>query len=772
MNVFANIWRSWVLVCGMLVFLLYIAIVRYVHFKEKNEQYLVDRLSLISSELKGYFDKVEREGGALLDNFELFSGGGTIDLIIKQRVEKADFVSAIGWIANDGRFFYYMKHEDGGLDYYYQNAQGGRLFMRDNIPVIPGNYIPEIRQWYRLTDNKASTWSELYECFGLSERQCLTFTLRVNNEKAGIQIIKIDVNLNHLGNYLQEISNPGEVIFISNNNQVISGNDNSKHSYIRQDEKNSRFNVLISGKDNTYDGGSISVPGYPQFHVNLYKAMGQNPWLSDSIFLWGVLSGGLVFGAIYLYSNCTLKNTRRDIKDFVSQLIALPRASYFSHKFDIVPGENKDVAEIKKVISSIQNEHNVCSENLLAMVSFDTNSGFFSSIKTIEVNNKCYLAAGMICFRGMESVKLVHGGEKKNTIIRAVNAKLSERFSEFCDIVTLSPYKYLLLCRNSTDEFMDVLSKYDYPQDFFSCRNVRLHKVVISEEFMGQDVSLIESKLSIVLSGIRNNLHSEFVLFNDEKAIEITRKIWIARNIKNAISRNEIFLAYQPIIDIEKKDIVGAEALCRWRSSENGDIPPYHFISVAENIGLIHELGEFILKSAFRDYNELRERFGFCDTFMLHLNISPLQLNEFKFYEKFLALIREYDVDVKHICLEITETIMDNITDFFYDNIVELRANGVSISLDDFGCGLSNLQQFCKIEPDCIKIDASFTSGLPGKTDEIFNFIMGLAQEKNVTVIVEGVETEICERALRKLGVKYAQGFLYYKPLSLNEWTI
>ncbi|EBJ1365997.1 EAL domain-containing protein, partial [Salmonella enterica] len=155
---------------------------------------------------------------------------------------------------------------------------------------------------------------------------------------------------------------------------------------------------------------------------------------------------------------------------------------------------------------------------------------------------------------------------------------------------------------------------------------------------MGQDVSLIESKLSIVLSGIRNNLHSEFVLFSDEKAIEITRKIWIARNIKNAISRNEIFLAYQPIIDIEKKDIVGAEALCRWRSSENGDIPPYHFISVAENIGLIHELGEFILKSAFRDYNELRERFGFCDTFMLHLNISPLQLNEFKFYEKFLAL--------------------------------------------------------------------------------------------------------------------------------------
>ncbi len=80
MNVFANIWRSWVLVCGMLVFLLYIAIVRYVHFKEKNEQYLVDRLSLISSELKGYFDKVEREGGALLDNFELFSGGGQLIL--------------------------------------------------------------------------------------------------------------------------------------------------------------------------------------------------------------------------------------------------------------------------------------------------------------------------------------------------------------------------------------------------------------------------------------------------------------------------------------------------------------------------------------------------------------------------------------------------------------------------------------------------------------------------------------------------------------------
>ncbi|TGX31178.1 EAL domain-containing protein [Escherichia coli] len=647
-----------------------------------------------------------------------------------------------------------------------------QLFRRGDIPVIPGNYIPELRQWYRLPDNKASTWNELYECFGLSERQCLTFTLRVKNDKVGIQIIKIDVNLNHLSNHLQEISNPDEVIFISNNNQVISGNGNSKYSYIRRDEKNNRFNVLNSGKDKSYNGGSISVPGYPQFHVNVYNAMEQNPWLSDSIFLWGVLSGGVVFGAIYLYSNSALKHARRDMKDFISQLITLPRASYFSHRFDIVPGENKDVAEIKKVLSAIQNEHNVCSENLLAMVSFDTNSGFFSSIKTIEVNNKCYLAAGMICFRGMESVELIHGGEKKNTIVRAVNAKLSEMFSEFCDIVTLSPYKYLLLCRNSADEFMNGLSKYDYPQDFFSCRNVRLHKVVISEVLMGQDVSLIERKLSIVLSGIRNNLHSEFVLFSDEKVIEITRKIWIARNIKNAISGNEFFLAYQPIIDIEKKDVVGAEALCRWRSSENGDIPPYLFISVAENIGLIHELGDFILKSAFRDYNELRKRFRFCDTFMLHLNISPLQLNEFKFYEGFLALIREYDVDVKHICLEITETITDNITEFFYDNIVKLRGNGVSISLDDFGCGLSNLQQFCKIEPNCIKIDASFTSGLPGKTDEIFNFIMGLAQEKNVTVIVEGVETEICEGALRKLGVKYAQGFLYHKPLSLNEWAI
>lgn len=80
MNVFANIWRSWVLVCGMLVFLLYIAIVRYVHFKEKNEQYLVDRLSLISSELKGYFDKVEREGGLCWIILSFSLGGGQLIL--------------------------------------------------------------------------------------------------------------------------------------------------------------------------------------------------------------------------------------------------------------------------------------------------------------------------------------------------------------------------------------------------------------------------------------------------------------------------------------------------------------------------------------------------------------------------------------------------------------------------------------------------------------------------------------------------------------------
>ncbi|MCV3253397.1 EAL domain-containing protein, partial [Escherichia albertii] len=140
------------------------------------------------------------------------------------------------------------------------------------------------------------------------------------------------------------------------------------------------------------------------------------------------------------------------------------------------------------------------------------------------------------------------------------------------------------------------------------------------------------------------------------------------------------------------------------------------------------------------------------------------------FHERFTTIMKEHELKAKNICIEITETVIERINEHFYFNIEQLRKQGVHISIDDFGTGLSNLKRFYEINPDSIKVDSQFTGDIFGTAGKIVRVIFDLARYNRIPVIAEGVESEEVARELIKLGCVQAQGYLYQKPLPFSAW--
>lgn len=155
-----------------------------------------------------------------------------------------------------------------------------------------------------------------------------------------------------------------------------------------------------------------------------------------------------------------------------------------------------------------------------------------------------------------------------------------------------------------------------------------------------------------------------------------------------------------------------------------GIISPLKFITIAEDIGFINELGYQIIKTAMGEFRHFSQRASLKDDFLLHINVSPRQLNEPHFHERFTTIMKENGLKANSLCVEITETVIERINEHFYLNIEQLRKQGLRISIDDFGTGLSNLKRFYEINPDSIKVDSQFTGdifGTAGKLCALFS---------------------------------------------------
>lgn len=251
----------------------------------------------------------------------------------------------------------------------------------------------------------------------------------------------------------------------------------------------------------------------------------------------------------------------------------------------------------------------------------------------------------------------------------------------------------------------------------------------------------------------------------NSKAIE---KLKVENELRKALEKNELFLQYQPQVDLNSGKILGVEALIRWKHPEFGLVHPVEFIPLAEETGLIIPIGEWVLRSACEQYMCWKNQFGDFPKISLAVNLSARQFRQKNLTETIEKVIKETKFDAGCLELELTESvIMENVSESI-KTLRKLKNMGIKIAIDDFGTGYSSLNYLRRFPLDKLKIDRSFVMDiLKGRQDgAIVETIISMAHTLSLRVIAEGAETREQIIFLQEKGCDEVQGYYFSKPLS------
>ncbi|AHL36621.1 diguanylate cyclase [Pseudomonas brassicacearum] len=260
-----------------------------------------------------------------------------------------------------------------------------------------------------------------------------------------------------------------------------------------------------------------------------------------------------------------------------------------------------------------------------------------------------------------------------------------------------------------------------------------------------------------------------FHIFNERINRNARSLADLESELRRALRRDELELHYQPRLNLEDGNIVGLEALVRWRHGERGLLPPSEFVPLAEQSGLIVPLGYWVISRALRDMQALRER-GLAPLHMA-VNLSFRQFQDSQLLPTLSRLITERGVEAQWLEFELTETAVMRRSELVKQTMDALGRLGVRFSLDDFGTGFSSFVHLNSLPIALLKIDKSFVGGMEQREEnrKLVHAMINLAHNLNLEVVAEGVETREQLDLLRGFGCDQVQGFLISKPLPLPE---
>jgi EAL domain-containing protein (putative c-di-GMP-specific phosphodiesterase class I) len=239
--------------------------------------------------------------------------------------------------------------------------------------------------------------------------------------------------------------------------------------------------------------------------------------------------------------------------------------------------------------------------------------------------------------------------------------------------------------------------------------------------------------------------------------------------LHRALERGELRVFFQPVVALSDARCIGAEALVRWQHPERGLVPPADFVPLAEETGLVVELGAWVLEEAAR--NAARWQLQ-CDSgFVVSVNLSARQLAQPDLAERVADVIERTGVLPSNLCFEITESVLMDDADAAIAVIERIRALGVKLAIDDFGTGYSSLGYLKRFPVDIVKIDRAFIAGLGGDPGDsaIVSAVIGLGHALGLRVVAEGVETEQQLAELVALGCDEAQGYYFAPPQPVQD---
>ncbi len=277
------------------------------------------------------------------------------------------------------------------------------------------------------------------------------------------------------------------------------------------------------------------------------------------------------------------------------------------------------------------------------------------------------------------------------------------------------------------------------------------------------------SRAEAALKQAKENKYQNFFYLTTEDKAKTGRSLALKADLTRALAQNELELYFQPKVDLSSLEIVGAECLLRWNHPLDGVLFPGPLIEAAESYNMMNELAYWTFEQAFRSLCEL-DACGLPLT--LSVNISPTQLYDSQLIPTLVLLSKSYSISLDRIELELTEDVALSNSLMVRKQLFQLRAMGISISVDDFGKGYSNLAYIRELEINALKIDKTFVMSLQdGKVNRaIIEAAKIIGQAKGCEVIAEGIETVEQLHILRDVGVRTGQGYLFSRAIPLSEF--
>ena len=291
----------------------------------------------------------------------------------------------------------------------------------------------------------------------------------------------------------------------------------------------------------------------------------------------------------------------------------------------------------------------------------------------------------------------------------------------------------------------------------------------ITNDRENSDTHLLFSRAESALKQAKESRYENFFTMKLKGKSDSSRSLALKADLKRAFAKGELELYFQPKVHLQTLEIVGAECLLRWNHPLDGVLFPGALIEAAESYNMMNEVGYWVLDKAFESSAYFKSN-GL--NLQVSVNISPTQLYDTQFVSKVRELGIKYKVDLSDIELELTEDVALSNSLMTKRQLSEVRALGLSIAVDDFGKGYSNLAYMRDLTLDTIKVDKTFVLGL-GEKDvnrAIIEAIQLIGQSMKSEVTAEGIESVQHLHTLREIGVKTGQGFLFSKALPINDF--
>lgn len=367
------------------------------------------------------------------------------------------------------------------------------------------------------------------------------------------------------------------------------------------------------------------------------------------------------------------------------------------------------------------------------------------------------------------------GKQRADKMIKQISERFNLVHNESCELFHYNGDEYVFLVRHTIREEVELIVDKIFGQlkepfmidnqEYFVTCSIGI-STILSEQ--SRDLEELLFKAEQALFYVKKQGRAHYRFYREEMSHFFKNEVLMEAHLRRSIEFNELSIHLQPQIDFDTYQIDSFEALLRWNNPKFGFVPPSQFIPIAESSGLIIQIGDWILEQVCQYQQQWKEK-GYRPV-RVAVNISPKQFKQENFAEKIKQVILKYDVNPKYIELEITESSMTNV-DETESILKNLKALGVFVSVDDFGTGYSSLSYLKKYPIDIIKIDQSFIADLnkDEKNEAIVKAIITLSQNLEMDVIAEGVEEVSQENFLKNHNCKKGQGYLYNKPLPIEE---